>query len=75
MNHIDQGATYYESAYDAFINYMNILSDFLQSVEEQYPTTIGNEELNGLLKTVNSQEKEIQQLKEELKKKKAKQAK
>ena len=75
MNHIDQGATYYESAYDAFINYMNILSDFLQSVEEQYPTTIGNEELNGLLKTINSQEKEIQQLKEELKKKKTKQAK
>ena len=52
---------------------MNILSDFQQSVEAQYPTTNGNEELNGLLKTINSQEKEIQQLKEELKKKKAKQ--
>ena len=35
MNHIDQGATNYDSAYDAFINYMNVLSDFLQLVEEQ----------------------------------------
>lgn len=67
MNHIDQGATQYESAYDAFINYMNILSDFLQCVEEQYPTTIENEELNELLKTINNQEEEIQQLEKELK--------
>lgn len=67
MNHIDQGATNFESAYDAFINYMNILSDFLQSVEEQYPTTIENEELNELLKTINNQEKEIQKLQKELK--------
>ncbi len=70
MNHIDQGATNYESAYDAFINYMNVLSDFLQLVEEQYPTTIENEELNELLKTINNQEKEIQKLKKELKAKK-----
>ncbi|MCQ2325487.1 MAG: glycoside hydrolase family 57 protein [Paludibacteraceae bacterium] len=63
MNHIDQGHTQYESAYDAFINYMNILSDFLQLVEEQYPTTIENEELNELLKTIRNQEKEIALLK------------
>ena len=68
MNHIDQGETQYESAYDAFINYMNILSDFLQSVEEQYPTTIENEELNELLKTIRNQEEEIQALNEKLKK-------
>ena len=68
MNHIDQGETQYESAYDAFINYMNILSDFLQSVEEQYPTTIENEELNELLKTIRNQEEEIQKLNEKLKK-------
>ncbi len=66
MNHIDQGATNYESAYDAFINYMNILSDFLQLVEEQYPTTIENEELNSLLKTINNQEKEINVLKAQM---------
>ena len=70
MNHIDQGETQYESAYDAFINYMNILSDFLQSVEEQYPTTIENEELNELLKTIRNQEEEIQALQAKLKKKK-----
>ena len=68
MNHIDQGETQYESAYDAFINYMNILSDFLQTVEEQYPTTIENEELNELLKTIRNQEEEIQKLNEKLKK-------
>ena len=68
MNHIDQGETQFESAYDAFINYMNILSDFLQTVEEQYPTTIENEELNELLKTIRNQEEEIQKLNEKLKK-------
>ena len=67
MNHIDQGATHYESAYDAFINYMNILSDFLQRVDEQYPTTIENEELNELLKTIQNQEKEIERLEKQLK--------
>ena len=72
MNHIDQGATNYDSAYDAFINYMNVLADFLQLVEEQYPTTIENEELNSLLKTINGQEKEIARLEKELKEKKAK---
>ena len=68
MNHINAGNTHYESAYDAFINYMNILSDFLQRVEEQYPTTIENEELNGLLKTINNQNQEIEELQEEIKK-------
>jgi len=67
MNHIDQGATQFESAYDAFINYMNILSDFLQRVEEQYPTTIENEELNELLKTIQNQEKEIASLEKQVK--------
>lgn len=67
MNHIDQGDTQFESAYDAFINYMNILSDFLQRVEEQYPTTIENEELNELLKTIQNQEKEIEKLEKQLK--------
>ena len=67
MNHIDQGSTHFESAYDAFINYMNVLSDFLQRVDEQYPTTIENEELNELLKTINNQEKEIEKLEEQIK--------
>lgn len=68
MNHIDAGNTNYESAYDAFTNYMNVLADFLQLVDEQYPTTIENEELNELLTTINNQEKEIVRLEGEIKK-------
>lgn len=67
MNHIDRGYSNFDTAYDAFINYMNILSDFLQRVEEQYPTTIENEELNSLLKTIHNQEKEINSLNEKIK--------
>ena len=74
MNHINAENTNYESAYDAFINYMNILSDFLLRVEEQYPTTNENEELNELLKTINNQEKEIANLEKELKAAKSKKA-
>ncbi|MCM1034655.1 MAG: alpha-amylase [Paludibacter sp.] len=74
MNHIDAGATNYESAYEAFTNYMNVLADFLQLVDEQYPTTIENEELNGLLTTINNQEKEIAQLENEIKKLRKKKA-
>lgn len=68
MNHADAAGSPYESAYDAFTNYMNVLSDFLQLVDEQYPTTIENEELNELLTTINNQEKEIATLEEEVKK-------
>lgn len=75
MNHIDHGDSHYESAYDAFTNYMNVLSDFLQLVDEQYPTTIENEELNELLTTINNQEKEIVALEQEVKKLKKKQTK
>ncbi len=59
----------YESPYDAFMNYMNVLSDFIGRVEAQYPTTIENEELNSLLETINNQEKEIKALESKLKSK------
>jgi alpha-amylase len=36
-------------------------------VDEQYPTTIENEELNELLKTIQNQEKEIEKLEKQLK--------
>ena len=68
MSHKDSWGSYYGSPYEAFINYMNILSDFLNRVDAQYPTTIENEELNELLKTINHQEKEIEELERELKK-------
>ncbi len=57
----------YETPFDAFINYMNVLSDFIVRVEEQYPTHIENEELNALLTTIRNQAEEIQQLEKELK--------
>ena len=57
----------YESPFDAFTNYMNVLSDFIVRVEEQYPTQIENEELNALLTTIRNQAEEIEQLEKELK--------
>ncbi|MBP6663064.1 MAG: glycoside hydrolase family 57 protein [Paludibacter sp.] len=75
MSHKDAWGTNYESAYDAFMNYMNVLADFLERVDAQYPTTIDNEELNELLKTINHQEEEIESLENELKKLRARKAK
>ena len=75
MSHSDSYGTHYSSPYEAFTNYMNVLADFLDRVEAQYPTTIENEELNALLKTINNQEKEIQQLEEDLKKARSRKAK
>lgn len=72
MSYKDPFGTHYESPYDAFTNYMNVLADFLQRVDAQYPTTVENEELNALLKTINNQELEIENLEGQLKKLRAK---
>ena len=69
--HFGDGAVHalfspYESPYMAFTNYMNVLSDFIVRVEEQYPLSIENEELNALLTTIKNQESEIEQLNKEL---------
>jgi alpha-amylase len=61
----------YESSYQAFMNYMNILSDFIERVKSQFPTFIEDEELNALLKTIHNQESEIAKLEKEVKKFKA----
>ncbi len=58
----------YMSPYDAFNNYMNVLSDFIGRVKAQYPDTVDNEELNALLTTIHNQEMEIKRLQMELKK-------
>ena len=55
-------ASPFDTPFDAFMNYMNILSDFLQRVAAQYPDSIENEELNALLQTIQNQEKEIKKL-------------
>ncbi len=69
--HSDDGSVHshyspYDSPYMAFTNYMNVLSDFMIRVEEQFPESIGNEELNSLLLTIRNQENEIGQLKREV---------
>lgn len=56
----------YESPYQAFTNYMNVLGDFIVRVEEQYPLSIDNEELNSLLTTIRNQAAEIESLKKEV---------
>lgn len=75
MSHKDAYGTNYETAYEAFMNYMNILADFKERLNAQYPTTIENEELNELLKTINSQEKKIASLESENKKLKSRKSK
>ena len=66
MSHSNAYNSPYDSAYDAFVNYMNILSDFLLRVGAEYPSSIENEELNALLKTITEQEKEISNLTKQL---------
>ncbi|MCM1517787.1 MAG: hypothetical protein NC117_04020 [Pseudoflavonifractor sp.] len=56
----------YETPFQAFTNYMNVLSDFIVRVEEQYPLSIENEELNSLLTTIRNQGNEIEMLNKEL---------
>ena len=56
----------YETPYQAFTNYMNVLSDFIVRVEEQYPLSIENEELNSLLTTIRNQAREIEILNKEV---------
>ena len=62
----------YDSPFDAFTNYMNVLSDFIKRVNAQFPSNIDNEELNSLLKTIQNQEKSIEKLELEVKKLKGK---
>ncbi len=56
----------YDNPYDAFSNFMNILSDFHLRVEAQYPSSIENEELNALLLTIKNQGEELEALKKKL---------
>ncbi len=55
----------YDTPFDAFTNYMNVLADFIVRVEEQYPMSIDNEELSSLLTTIRNQEREIEVLNKE----------
>ena len=56
----------YDSAFDAFTNYMNILGDFLKRVNSLYPVDMDNEELSSLLTTIKNQGEEIEELRAQL---------
>jgi len=69
--HFSDGATHanfspYDTPFEAFTNYMNVLSDFIVRVEDQYPMSVDNEELNGLLTTIRNQASEIETLQKEV---------
>jgi alpha-amylase len=64
----------YDNAYDAFNNYMNVLSDFIDRVNGQFPEGVENEELNALLTTILNQEEEIKKLEKKIKEAKKKRA-
>jgi alpha-amylase len=57
----------YDSPYDAFTNYMNILGDFIARVNSLYLVDIDNEELSSLLTTIKNQGEELVQLNNEVK--------
>lgn len=61
-----RGFSPYASAYDAFNNYMNVLSDFLLRVEELAPSSIETEELNSYQQTIISQDEQIKALKQQI---------
>ena len=58
----------YDSPYDAFTNYMNILADFIKRVDSLYPSDVDSEELNSLLTTIKNQGDEITELEKEVEK-------
>ena len=64
--HIERGI--YDSPFDAFTNYMNIVGDFIARVDSLYPADMDNEELNSLLTTIKNQGEEIAKLTKELEK-------
>ena len=56
----------YESPYDAFTNYMNILGDFMQRVNWALPQDMDIEELNAFQTTIRNQDKKIQSLEKQV---------
>ncbi|MDR1645645.1 MAG: glycoside hydrolase family 57 protein [Tannerellaceae bacterium] len=62
----EKNFTPYDNPYEAFNNYMNVLSDFIVRVNAQFPSSIENEELNSLLTTIRNQGQEIEKLHKEI---------
>lgn len=59
-SHVGLDRGIYSSAFDAFTNYMNILGDFINRVNELYPSDIDNDQLNSLLTTIKNEGDEIE---------------
>lgn len=57
----------YDSPYDAFTNYMNIIGDFITRVNNLYPD-VDNEELSSLMTTIKNQEDELNRKDREIEK-------
>lgn len=55
---LDRGI--YNSPFDAFTNYMNILGDFISRVNSLYPEDIDNDQLDSLLTAIKNQGDEIE---------------
>ena len=51
--------SFYDSPYDAFTNYMNILGDFIKRVQDLFPMEVESDELNALYTTIHNQGEEI----------------
>ncbi len=51
--------SFYDSPYDAFTNYMNILGDFIKRVQDLFPLEVESDELNALYTTIHNQGEEI----------------
>lgn len=49
----------YDSPYDAFTNYMNILGDFIKRVQDLFPLEVESDELNALYTTIHNQGEEL----------------
>ena len=58
----------YSTPYEAFSNYMNVFSDFKERLEDEFPSSIEDEELHSLVTTINNQAEEINRLKSEISK-------
>ena len=56
----------YESSFDAFSNYMNVVSDIQIRLKQEFPEDIETEELNPLVKQIDNQGKEIEKLQAQL---------
>jgi alpha-amylase len=57
----------YETPYDAYINYMNVLSDFTIRVNSMVPENTGDHEINELTQLINEKDELLRRYEAELK--------